>query len=149
MTTYTVNTSLCETFGLEIITIDDSDPITIPVASWNDFGGMTGLKHTTETRAKMSAAHKGKQVSAETREKLRQNSIGRPQTPGRTAAINALNSKPRSKESNIKRSETLRGKPQKTMQCIHCGLIGSNGNITRWHGINCKEYKLPVLSNHD
>lgn len=46
--------------------------------------------------------------------------------------------KPRSKETIRKMSEAQKGKPQRKIQCPHCKMMGSIGNMTRWHFENCK-----------
>ena len=121
---------------------DDWDKLPL-VASWNDFGGFSGRTHTEETKERMRQAHTGRVVSEATREKLSKAAIGRPQTPGRSAALAKLNERPRSAESNAKRSAALKGIPLQRHTCPYCGTSGSAGNITRWHGINCKSYIQP------
>jgi hypothetical protein len=112
------------------------------IASWGDFKGFRGRTHTEETKQKMSEAHKGKTFSEETRKKLSEanKSKDTPRTEAQREQLKVLNSRPRSTESNAKRSAATKGRPQSTATCPHCRMTGSKGNIARWHGINCKEY---------
>lgn len=120
------------------------------ISSWDDFGGFAGRTHTEETKRKMSVAHLGKKynMTPEGRAKLSQQAKGRPQTPGRAAALAKHNAKPRSKESNEKRSVALKGKPLPRVACPYCGTSGSAGNIARWHNTNCKSYTQQDPHNH-
>ena len=115
------------------------------IASWGDFKGFRGRTHTDETKKKMSEAHKGKTFSEETRKKLSEanKNKGLPRTEAQREHLKELNSRPRSKESNAKRSAATKGKPQATATCPHCGFVGSKGNIARWHGLNCKQRIQP------
>ena len=120
---------------------------------------MFGKKHSPETRQKMSKARSGannpfygktlspeerlliskrfsgenhpmygKKQSEETKEKRRQSMIGK--NVGKKHP-------PRSEEQCKAISERLTGKKQPTIQCPHCGLIGSVSNLKRWHFDNC------------
>lgn len=111
------------------------------IASWGDFKGFRGRTHSEETKKRMSEAHKGKTFSEKTRKKLSEANKGKPRTESQLEALRRHNAKPRSAESNAKRSAATKGIPQATATCPHCGLTGSKGNIARWHGINCKVYK--------
>jgi len=46
--------------------------------------------------------------------------------------------KTQSTESNMKRSNKMKGVPKPKMICIHCGKEGSVNGIKRWHLDNCK-----------
>lgn len=75
---------------------------------------------TEETRAKMSAAHKGKVRSTEAIEKSRQKHLG----------------SKRSEETRRKLSKSRQHYPRLT--CPHCNKVADAGNYNRWHGDNCK-----------
>jgi len=117
------------------------------IASWNDFGGFAGRQHTQETKEKMRSAHLGRVVSEETREKLSVANRGKPRTESQLEALRITNSKPRSPESNTKRSVALKGKTHPTTTCPYCGTTGGRSTMGRWHGINCKAYTQPDRDN--
>jgi hypothetical protein len=75
---------------------------------------------TEETRAKMSAAHKGRKQSPEAIEKTRQWHLG----------------SKRSEETRCKLSESRQHYPRLT--CPHCSKTMVTVNYNRWHGDNCK-----------
>ena len=60
-------------------------------------GGREGRPHTPESRAKLSAAHKGKIISPETRAKLSTATKGRPKSEEHKAKIAAAHSRPETK----------------------------------------------------
>ena len=61
-------------------------------------GGREGRPHTPESKAKLSAAHKGKIISPETREKIKAANKGRPKSEEHKAKIAAGRSRPESTE---------------------------------------------------
>jgi NUMOD3 motif len=75
---------------------------------------------TDETRAKMSAAHKGRKRSPESIERSRQAHLG----------------SKRSEEARQKLKESRKHYPQHT--CPHCSKTMVTVNYNRWHGDNCK-----------
>lgn len=115
-----------------------------------------GKTHTEETKQKMSDAQKGRIFTDEHKQAMR-----KPKSEaGRIAIAKAQRAKldagwKPSKASNIKRSETLKGriitdehagkisaslkgKPKKKVVCPHCHKEGGNGLMQRWHFDNCK-----------
>lgn len=79
------------------------------------------LQITTEkTRAKISAAQKGRKKSPETIEKIRQWHLGSKRT----------------EETRRKLSESRQHYPRLT--CPHCDKTMVRVNYNRWHGDNCK-----------
>jgi len=44
---------------------------------------------------------------------------------------------------SIEQSGKLKG-PQKKVTCPHCGTIGGQGIMKRWHGKNCKSYSTDI-----
>lgn len=75
---------------------------------------------TDETRAKMSAAHKGRKKSPDAIERLRQVHLG----------------SKRSEETKQKLKESRKHYPRLT--CPHCSKTMVTVNYNRWHGDNCK-----------
>ncbi len=69
----------------------------------------TGSKRSDESKAKMSAAQKGRTLSDETKRRMSESRTG------------------------MTKSE------YKTLTCQHCGLVGTVNNVNRWHNDNCKQ----------
>jgi len=123
-----------------------------------------GRKHTQETKNKMANAQKGRVITEEHKAAMR-----KPKSEEGKAAIREAQRKLResgyrpSEESNIKRSNTLKGRPspmkgrqqseeaklkmslqrkgvpKKKVTCPHCGKDVAVNTFNRWHGENCKE----------
>ena len=99
----------CEIENLEMVEqywIDAMNPhYNIARVAWSKLG----CKHTSETKAKIGAAHKGKIVSKETREKLSKHNKGIPLSEERKAKMkgNIISEETREKISNA-----LKGKPK-------------------------------------
>ena len=109
-------------------------------------GGSFG--HTEETRAKMSAAkkgkNKGKNKSEETRAKISSSMKGK--NKGKTASdeTRAKMSAAKqniSEETRAKISAAKQGIPIPIITCPHCGKSGGINNMKRWHFDNCKTLK--------
>jgi len=80
--------------------------------------GVSGLKQTSEHKAKRSRAMQGKPKSAEHNRKNSESNKG----------------KPNSELHKLKLSG-----PKEKVHCCHCNaLIGGKSNFYRWHGDNCK-----------
>jgi len=104
-----------------------------------------------ETREKRSKSLKGKVKSKEWLEKISKSLTGKqfseshknalkgPKSEEHKAALRvaAKTRKPHSKESNMKRAETLKGRKRPTVECPQCGKICSVGTLRRWHYSNC------------
>jgi hypothetical protein len=43
---------------------------------------------------------------------------------------------------NLGLPESLKGKTVPTYQCVRCGNWMGKGNLTRWHGDNCKQRSI-------
>ena len=88
-----------------------------------------GYKHSEETKKKMSNFQKGKKVSEETKKKM----------------SNFQKGKKRSNKTKEKMSKAMVGNTHalgykhQIVTCPHCGKIGGNANMKRWHFDNCKE----------
>jgi hypothetical protein len=87
------------------------------------------VKHTDETKSKMSEAKKGKMHTEESKVKMR-----KPKSDEHKAKISAANKgKPQSEETKAKMR-----KPKKQITCPHCGKTGGVSVMKRWHFDNCK-----------
>lgn len=80
-----------------------------------------GSKHTPEALKKMSDAHAGRVITDETRKKLSAAHLG----------------KPMSEKARENMSAAQKALPKLT--CCHCGKIGGQQAMKRWHFDNCKE----------
>ena len=121
--------------------------------------GASGYKHTEEHKSFISTIHKERVFSEEHKEAMRKpkSEEGRKAIAEAQRKLRADGYRP-SKESNVKRSNTLKGrvmssehaqkiseaqkgKPKEQATCIHCGKTSVKGLIVRWHNDNCKELK--------
>ena len=81
----------------------------------------------------------GKHLSEETKIKISQSNKGIKHTEEAKQKISIGNSGlKRSKETLKKMSEWQKGKSKPKLTCPHCGKIGGNSNMTRYHFNNCK-----------
>jgi hypothetical protein len=84
-----------------------------------------GITHSDETKAKLSAAGKNRApISEETRAKI---------------VASHQNRAPISEETRAKMAVAAKERVFQTVVCQYCGLSGKGGNMTRWHGNNCKQ----------
>jgi hypothetical protein len=122
-----------------------------------DFINKGGLKFSEEHKRKISEAHKGKpkpktakamkgntnskgnKFSEESRKKL---SIAR---IGNKNRLGILHSDEIKKIISERTSLALKGKPKNVVTCPHCGKSGGQGNMKRYHFINCHQFKTPTL----
>ena len=81
--------------------------------------GTSGMVHSEEAKAKMSAANVGKSHSEETKKKI----------------STAQNGKQHSEKSKAKISTYQNNLP--IMECPHCGKQGKGGAMIQWHFDNC------------
>lgn len=113
----------------------------------------TGLKHSEETKLKMSLASKGKPKSKEAVEKMRQSKLGKPRKPhsketiektNQTKRLNKLLGKPRkpfSEESRKKMSEAQKGRKmseeaRQKMSDSSKGKPKSKGHVEKMRQVN-------------
>ena len=126
-------------------------------------GGTLGLKHTTETKNKISSTHKGKVISIEQKEKqkislnklFKSNEYIHPNTGIKRSKetiqkrndtrrknglflpeTNPMYNKKHTEKSRLIQSE--KAKNREKIQCIHCSKIIDVSNHKRWHGDKCK-----------
>ena len=129
--------------------------------------GSSGLKHTAESKAKISATNTGmlrNPHTEETKAKLKAARTLRPPTSdetrrrmseslrgknnpnfGRKATAEqreansaARRAIPRSLDACAKHSATLKGIPKPKLTCPHCGLTGGAPQLKRYHFDKCK-----------
>lgn len=120
-----------------------------------------GLKRSVETRQRISAAKTGVPLSETHRQSCKDaQSInrGKPVHPNLLAACIAANTgrkqspewiekrcapirgRKHSEVSNQKMKDAWINRPRHT--CVHCGLITTKINHSRWHGDNCKHKRI-------
>lgn len=104
------------------------------------------FRHKEETKKKMSEAAKGKPKSAEhklnnsksqkgkklsisTREKMKASHTGK---------TSGMAGKKHTEEWKKRMSDIRKNKSQPLVTCPHCGKIGGNKTMPRWHFDNCK-----------
>ena len=125
--------------------------------------GLYGLKHSEETKRKMSASQRGenhnmfgKQHSEETRRLMSDAKRGKPKTAEHARKVAEANKgqkrsdETRKKQSELKlgkklsdehkrhMSEVRKGKTQPIISCPHCLKSGGAYTMKRWHFENCK-----------
>lgn len=104
---------------------------------WNK--GIKGAySASSSTRKKISKAHLGRKLSIETKTKIGLSHKGKPKSIEHKHKLSLANKgKVLSKITRNRMSVARKGVVQRTMQCSHCGLIGSISGIKRWHMENC------------
>jgi hypothetical protein len=122
-------------------------------------GGVLGLKHTVvnrrgpdseETKAKKSAALKGKLRSEEDKQKMRKPKGPMSEEGKRIRSIAGKGNQlgiPKSAEQKAKISASLKGKmkgPQELIMCPHCGLKGGKSAMKHYHFDRCKKRQAIV-----
>lgn len=106
--------------------------------NWGKSSGAKGCKWSDESKLKLSMSTRGKYNPMygnewnddwkQTHSEFMTNYYKTHEHPNK--------GKPMSDEQKFKMSESM--KNQKKYKCIHCGLVTTKGNITRWHNDNCK-----------
>jgi hypothetical protein len=100
-------------------------------------GGSTneGTPHSTESKQKISDANIGIPKSDEHKQKI---------SEAKTGKASPLKGIPSGKKGIPKSDETKQNmrKPQKLVECPHCGKIGGN-TMKRYHFDNCKKKIIP------
>lgn len=96
-----------------------------------------GLVRSAEVRANISKGRTGSKMSEEGRRKLSE-SRKRDYATGVRVPTRAMLGVAQSAEAKAKVSAKALAR-EKTM-CEHCGMLCTKQNLTRWHGIKCKQY---------
>jgi len=108
-----------------------------------------GRKHSLETKFKISQANKGKKISKKTKELISKNHAN---VSGKNNPMYGIRGKD-NPNFGLKRSEETRAKMSKAakkhigikIKCNHCGKIGDNRIMKRWHFDNCKQNPNNVI----
>jgi group I intron endonuclease len=125
--------------------------------------GMYGRTHTERAKARIGAAHTGKHVSAETRQKLSESHKGKePSNKGKSLeeSVGAARARTikqalsnRNKVKYVGRGNPMYGKKhslstkeqlsekaknREKHACVHCGKMMPLSTLNRWHNDNCK-----------
>lgn len=108
---------------------------------------MYGRTHKESSRKKMSASGKGKHSQPKTeafKKTLSEYYAGKSYEERfgieYAAEIKAKQSKPKTEDHKRKQSLTMKNKPK--LRCPHCQKEVSASNLKRWHGDNCKLFKI-------
>ena len=88
--------------------------------------GISGLKHSSETKRKMSDAKKGKKFSEEHKRKL----------------SDAHKGKPKSEETKRRMSDAKKGIKKEVVTCPYCQKTGGKPAMKRFHYEKCKQKRL-------
>lgn len=141
---------------VEVERIDQLRKLGYKLCNITDGGqGISGLKHSEESKRKMSNARKNMiqhKHTEESKQKIRQANTGVIFTEERKEKIRqkALGRKMSEETKNKLRGRTFKhseetlkrmSKIQKAMpkiKCPHCDFVGNAGNVARWHFDNCK-----------
>jgi hypothetical protein len=137
-----------------------------------EYHPMYGLKHTDETKQRMSVAHSGENNAMygkrgkdnpnygrirEDLMRINKSRAGRKDTEEtklkqsevKKGNLNPMYGKIHSEESKLKmkrmgKNNPAFGKkyPQEKKKCEHCGLIVGKGPFKRWHGDKCKNNSI-------
>lgn len=108
--------------------------------------GVAGRIFTEETRAKISAANKGKPSPMKGKKNpgLSAALKGKKQSPEHIAKLTEIRKgKPNPKVSAAKKGvpSPKKGRPQEKISCPHCNKIGGLPQMKQWHYDKCKEKK--------
>ena len=98
---------------------------------------LKGHKQSEETKQKRADSNRGKKRSEETKQKIgdRNRGLIRSDEVKQKLSDSAKNRK----------SQAWTGKKRKTKECPHCGKIGADFLMTRWHFDNCKKFMEKVV----
>jgi hypothetical protein len=92
---------------------------------------LKGQTQSEETKKKRADSNRGKKRSEETRERMRNGAKNRPKPSEEAKQKMSESAKNREKKA-------WTGKKRPTKQCPHCGKIGADFLMTRWHFDKCK-----------
>lgn len=127
-------------------------PVFIPTREIINIGGFNGKHHTDDAKARISAAHKGKKLSAEHREKVRISKIGtKKDETAREKMRQAKLGKKQSEEHRRKAAATRIGKKKKPyvfknpVLCNHCKKMFASTSHVEKH-LKSKKVSLDFSS---
>ncbi len=92
-------------------------------------------KHTDESKQKIRQANTGVVFTDERKDKIRQKALGRKMSEETKNKLRGRNFK-HSEETLKRMSEIQRSMPK--TKCPHCSFVGNAGNVARWHFDRCK-----------
>lgn len=109
--------------------------------------GTTGYKFSQLTIAKRVAKQKGSKHSPSTKIKMSLASKGKPKSASHKISMSAGQQK-RGKVGPIGcQNMSIAGqKPKKIATCPHCGIVGGQNQLTRYHFNNCKTIKISEIA---
>ncbi len=90
---------------------------------------LKGYKHTDETRAKMSVANSGRGWPEASKKKFSESLKGKLR-PHQTPELMKI--------AQEKATAAIRGKKRALVTCPHCGKVGGNSSMGRWHFDRCR-----------
>ena len=100
---------------------------------------MNGVKHSKESKEKISKSKKGKKHSEDTKRKLSENSWAKTNSDMHREHISRLHlNKTKTKEHKEKISNKLRNIKKEIVECPRCNTKGAKPIMKRWHFDNCK-----------
>lgn len=110
----------------------------------------SGIRHTEETKLKISKNGKlkgmyGKSVSKETRNKISKslkNSEYFDSLETRNKKSESKKGTKHTEETKLKIKFSKINKPRPKLICPYCNFIGGTGNMQRWHFENCKHKEI-------
>lgn len=92
-------------------------------------------KHTDESKQKIRQANTGVVFTEERKEKIRQKALGRKMSEETKNKLRGRNFK-HSEETLKRMCEIQKNMPKQ--KCLHCSFVGNAGNLARWHNDKCK-----------
>lgn len=98
----------------------------------------SGVKRTIETKTKISKSLSGRKLSEDHVKKMK--SVKRTESEKENLR-NKCSGRKHTEDEIKKQIESQTGKKQQLVQCPHCGKIGGNVLMSRWHFDNCKMNK--------
>lgn len=119
--------------------------------------GISGHRHSEETRKKISEVQKGKRLSTEHKKKIGDSHRGNKMSAIARKRLSDARKGMRFTEEHKEKLSLAKsgrklspehianvvasrvGKKQKLVVCPHCGTVGGNATMPRWHFNNCKE----------
>jgi hypothetical protein len=142
----------------EIERIDQCRKLGYKLCNITDGGqGISGLKHSEESKRKMSESRKdivphlhteetkqrireantGVVFTEERKNKIRLKAVGRKMAAETKDKLRVIGKNFKHSEETLKRMSEIQRAMPKT-KCPHCNFVGNAGNVSRWHLDRCK-----------